>query len=123
MEERVKVLPILEHVARVQVKFLVLEITSPHVRWRQVKIQVTLGQVPSPLAHSAPGSDVTTGDWGVLGLVVAQWIFAFRFFNTACVFVPGLMKTPQEVQFFTISVSKGAKGWRNLGLCFFIVLL
>ena len=89
MEERVKVLPVLEHVTRVQMKFLVMQITSPHVRWRQVKIQVTFSQVSSPLTHSAPGSDVNTGDRGVLGLVTAKWIFAFRILNGAVVFCSG----------------------------------
>ena len=86
MEEQIKVLPIVEHIARLQVEFLVMQVARPHVRWRQRKIKMTLGQVSSSLTNSAPSSDMSTSDWSVPERVFAHRIFAFRIFDAACVF-------------------------------------
>ena len=76
MEERVKVLLVEKHIARVQVQSLVMQVACPEIWWRQMKIQMTLCQMSSSLTNSAPSSDVSTSDWSVLERVSACWILA-----------------------------------------------
>ena len=89
MEERINVLPVVEHIACVQIQSLVMQVACPEIRRLQIEIPMTFSQVASSLANNAPSSDMPTGDRRMLVCDFACWVSAIRILDATNVLCSG----------------------------------